>query len=87
MCVFFLFCFFVVVVFCVRVFFCVFFFLSFKTMSSQNIRYTSFMQASGNDHSNFRIFKFTYRCIGCDLKRGLQKLLIHISSRIIFNSK
>ena len=32
------------------------FFFSFKTMSSQNIRYISFMPASENDHSNFRIY-------------------------------
>ena len=30
-------------------------FLSLKTISLQNIRYTSFMSASENDHSNFRI--------------------------------
>ena len=45
---FFFFCFFV---------FC--FFLSFKTMLSQNIRYTSFMPASENDHSNFHIYSFS----------------------------
>ena len=27
-------------------------------MSSQNIRYTSFMSASANDRSNFRIYSF-----------------------------
>ena len=31
--------------------------------------------------------KFTYKFTSCDQKRGLQKLIIHISSRIIFNFK
>ena len=35
------------------------FFLSFKTMLSQNSRYTSFMPASENDHSNFRIYSLS----------------------------
>ena len=45
-------------------------------MSSQNIRYTSFMPASENDHSNFRIYSLSLPIgsvyIGCDQKRGLQ---------------
>ena len=34
-------------------------FFSFKTMSSQNIRYTSFMPASENNHSVFRIYSLS----------------------------
>ena len=49
----------------------------------KKIRYTSFMSASENDHSNF----FIYRYIGCDQKRCLQKFIIHISSQIIFSFK
>ena len=48
------------------------------------------MPASENDHGNFHIYSLslpTGRCIGCDQKRGLQKFIIHISSRIIFNFK
>ena len=32
-------------------------------------------------------FKFTYRFIDFDQKKGLQKFIIHISSRIILNFK
>ena len=61
--------------------------LSYKTISSQNMRYTSFMPASENDHSNFRIYNLCLPMHWLWSKEGLQKLIINISSRIIFNFK
>ena len=57
-------------------------------MSSQNIRYTSFMLASENDHSNYRIYTLSLPTGSLAvIKRGVykSKFIIHISSRIILN--
>ena len=58
-------------------------FLSFKTMSSQNIRYTSFMPASENDHSSFCIDTLSLPTGSLAvIKRGVYK-----SSLFIFHRK
>ena len=77
----------VVVVFLFLFYFLFFiFFLSFKTMSSQNIKYTSFIPASENDHSNFRIYTLSLSTGSLAVtKRGVYKTSLFIFHRELYS--
>ena len=55
-------------------------------MSSQNIRYTSFMFASENDHSNFRIYTLSLPTVSLAvIKRGVYKSSLFIFHRELYS--
>ena len=55
-------------------------------MSSQNIRYTSFMPASENDHSNFRIYTLNLPTGSLAvIKSGDYKILLFIFHRELYS--
>ena len=54
-------------------------------MSSQNVRYTSFIPASENDHSNFRIYRISLPTGALAvIKRGVYKSLLFIFHRELY---
>ena len=75
-----------VCVFVVVVVYFFYFFLSFKTMSSQNIKYISFIPASENDHSNFRIYTLNLPTGSLAvIERGVYKSSLFIFHRELYS--
>ena len=55
-------------------------------MSSQDIRYTSFIPASENDHSNFRIYTLSLPTGSLVvIKRGVYKSSLFIFHRVLYS--